>query len=85
MPDVRLTRPVEANAVFAIVPVEAVPVLQEVSPFYVWDERTSEVRWMTSFDTTEKDVDVFVEAVRRRDWSTANSSPAVGVDEAERG
>ncbi len=78
MPDVRITRPVEANAVFAIVPVDAVPVLQDVSPFYVWDERTSEVRWMTSFDTTEKDVDVFIEALHRRDWSTGESPPAAG-------
>jgi threonine aldolase len=62
---VRITQPVEANAVFAIVPREAVPVLQEVAPFYVWDERTSEVRWMTSFDTSEEDVDRFVEAVHR--------------------
>jgi threonine aldolase len=61
---VRITRPVEANAVFAVVPPEAVPVLQEVAAFYVWDERSSEVRWMTSFDTTEEDVDVFVSAVR---------------------
>jgi len=61
---VRITHPVEANAVFAVLPAEAVPVLQEVSPFYVWDERTSEVRWMTSFDTTEKDVDAFADAVR---------------------
>jgi len=61
----RLTQPVEANAVFAIVPPEAVPVLQEVAPFYVWDERTSEVRWMTSFDTTQGDVDGFVDAVHR--------------------
>jgi threonine aldolase len=62
---VRITQPVEANAVFAVVPAEAVPVLQEVSQFYVWDERTSEVRWMTSFDTSEKDVDAFAQAVRQ--------------------
>jgi threonine aldolase len=60
---VRITQPVEANAVFAIVPADAVPVLQEVAAFYVWDERTSEVRWMTSFDTTEDDVDRFARAV----------------------
>ena len=60
---VRITQPVEANAVFAIVPAEAVPVLQQVAPFYVWDERTSEVRWMTSFDTTEEEVDRFARAV----------------------
>jgi threonine aldolase len=63
VPGLLITQPVEANAVFAVVPAEAVPVLQEVAPFYVWDERTSEVRWMTSFDTTEQDVDAFVRAV----------------------
>jgi threonine aldolase len=62
---VRITQPVEANAIFAIVPAEAVPVLQEVAQFYVWDERTSEVRWMTSFDTIEQDVDLFAEAVHQ--------------------
>jgi threonine aldolase len=65
VPGVRITQPVEANAVFAIVPPEAVPVLQEVAQFYIWDEHTSEVRWMMSFDTTEQDVDVFAETVRR--------------------
>ena len=62
---VRITQPVEANAVFAIVPPAAVPVLQAEYAFYVWDERTSEVRWMTSFATTESDVDGFAAAIRR--------------------
>jgi threonine aldolase len=30
----------------------------------VWDEKTGEVRWMTSFDTTEVDVDGFVAALK---------------------
>jgi threonine aldolase len=30
----------------------------------VWDERTGEVRWMCSWDTTEDDVDSFVAAIR---------------------
>src|SRR5215475_1145810 len=65
IPGVRITHPVEANAVFATVPPEAVPALQEVSPFYVWDDRICEVRWMTSFDTTEQDIDTFARAVRK--------------------
>jgi threonine aldolase len=60
---VRITQPVEANAVFAVVPPAAVPVIQERFFFYVWDERTSEVRWMTAFDTSEQDVDAFVACV----------------------
>ena len=53
VPGVKITRPVEANAVFAILPADAVAPLQEAYPFYVWDEASGEVRWMTSFATTE--------------------------------
>jgi threonine aldolase len=59
-----IARPVEANAVFAVLPREATERLQKRFRFYTWDERTGEVRWMTSFDTTEADVDAFVEAIR---------------------
>ena len=34
--------------------------LQGQYPFYVWDPPSGVVRWMTSFDTTEQDVDQFV-------------------------
>jgi threonine aldolase len=63
VPGVRITRPVEANAVFAIPPPSVVAPLQEKFPFYVWDEATGEVRWMTSFATTESDVDAFTTAL----------------------
>ena len=61
---VAMTRPVQANAVFAILPPRATAALQERFPFYVWDEATGEVRWMCAWDTTEEDVDIFAEAVR---------------------
>ncbi len=61
---VTITQPVEANAVFAIVPPAAIERLQAEYRFYVWDERRSEVRWMTAFDTTEADVDAFAESIR---------------------
>jgi len=57
-------RPVEANAVFAILPPSVTERMQKRYPFYVWDESTGEVRWMTSFDTTEADVDGFAAALR---------------------
>ncbi|GBC60251.1 threonine aldolase [Desulfonema ishimotonii] len=56
IPQISITQKVEANGVFAIVPPEYVPELQKEFFFYVWDEATSEVRWMTSFDTTTEDV-----------------------------
>ena len=68
VPGVRITRPVQANAVFALLPPDAVGPLQERFGFYVWDERNGspdlEVRWMCSWDTTESDVDDLVAAVR---------------------
>ena len=63
LPGLTVTRPVETNAVFAILPREAIAALRERFDFYVWDEGRGEVRWMCSWDTTEDDVDVFAEAV----------------------
>jgi threonine aldolase len=59
IPGVKITQKVQANAVFAIIPANLVAALQEKYFFYVWDEVTSEVRWMTSFDTTPGDIDGF--------------------------
>jgi threonine aldolase len=65
LPGVEITQHVEANAVFARVPEHAIQALQAVAPFYVWDERSSEVRWMTAWDTTPEDVDGFVAGALR--------------------
>ena len=61
---VRVTRPVEANAVFAVLPRPAIRSLQERYYFYVWDEEADEVRWMTTFATTEAEVDAFAADIR---------------------
>jgi threonine aldolase len=58
-----ITQPVEANGVFAILPPGAAEQLQQDFKFYVWNPHTGEVRWMCSWDTTEEDVDAFVEAI----------------------
>ena len=63
VPGVAIQRPVQANAVFVVIPPAVTERLQKQYPFYVWDEQTGEVRWMTSFDTTEQDVDGFAAAV----------------------
>lgn len=64
IPGVEIPRPVEANGVFARVPRAAIAPLQQRFWFYVWSEDVSEVRWMTSFDTTADDVDAFATAIR---------------------
>jgi threonine aldolase len=61
---VTVVRPVQANAVFALLPREVGERLQKRYRFYFWDEATGEVRWMASFDTTEADIDDFAAAIR---------------------
>lgn len=63
VPGVEVTQRVQANAVFARIPVDAIVPLQERFSFLVWNERTAEVRWMTAFDTTPEDVDEFADAI----------------------
>ncbi|HSP36252.1 MAG TPA: beta-eliminating lyase-related protein [Frankiaceae bacterium] len=60
MDGVRICHPVQANGVFAELDPAAIALLQERFRFHVWDEIRSQVRWMTSFDTTPDDVDAFV-------------------------
>jgi threonine aldolase len=72
LPGVRLTQPVQANGVFAVLPPGATAQLQRDWHFYTWDEATGEVRLMCSWDTTEDDVDAFAADVAR----TCESAPA---------
>jgi threonine aldolase len=65
VPGVEIVRPVQANAVFAVLPREVTDRLRKRFRFHVWEERTGEVRWMCSFDTTEADVDAFAAAIAR--------------------
>lgn len=65
IPNVEITQKVEANGVFAVIPRRYIPILQKEYFFYVWNEAKSEVRLMTSFDTTEEDIRNFVSLVRR--------------------
>jgi threonine aldolase len=64
-PGTKVQRPVQANAVFAVLPRDVTERLRTRYPFYVWEEQTGEVRWMTSFDTSETDVDSFAAALHQ--------------------
>jgi threonine aldolase len=59
------SQPTEANAVFAVLPAGVADTLRRTFRFYDWDAAANEVRWMTSFDTTEDDIDAFVAAITR--------------------
>lgn len=58
------SQPTQANAVFAVLPNDAADRIRGRYRFYDWDRAAGQVRWMTSFDTTEADIDGFVEAIR---------------------
>jgi threonine aldolase len=61
---VTIRYPVQSNAVFAVLSPERIEALQRDWTFHIWDENESVVRWMTAFDTTEDDVEAFVDAIR---------------------
>lgn len=61
---VTIERPPVVNSVFAVLPRPAIDALQQWSFFWDWDPRRDEVRWMTSWATTDEDVDRFVAGIR---------------------
>jgi len=62
---VKITQSVDANAVFVIIPTEVIEPLRAIYPFYEWDAKTHEQRWMCSFDTTEDEVLEFVKTLNQ--------------------
>jgi threonine aldolase len=64
IPQVTITQQVDANGVFAILPKEITQALQDEIFFYVWNERTNEVRLMCSFDTKEEEIERFLKKIK---------------------
>jgi threonine aldolase len=58
--DIAPNYPVESNAVFCNLPQPWIKPLREEFFFYVWNEKTFECRLMTSFCTTQEEIDQFV-------------------------
>jgi threonine aldolase len=65
VPKIKITQKVETNAIFAIVPKEYINLLQKEYFFHVNNEQISEVRWMCSFDTTERDIMNFSKLIKK--------------------
>ena len=62
-PQLRLTQPVETNQLFIAMPRTVIARLSERYFFYVWNEAADEVRFVTSWDTTDEDIDALVDAL----------------------
>jgi threonine aldolase len=62
---IKVTQPVQSNGVFVIIPRLVAENLSKHYFFYPWNEKSSEYRWMTSWDTTEEDIYNFVDMLKK--------------------
>jgi threonine aldolase len=60
---VELGPPPRVNSLFPRLPPAAIEPLREWCFFWDWDVSSHQVRWMTAWDTTADDVDVFAQGV----------------------
>lgn len=56
VPALSLSYPVESNQIFFTVPSAWIPRLQEMIYCYIWDEAKNEIRFVTSWNTSDQDV-----------------------------
>ena len=65
LPEVTFTQKAESNQLFLILPRPVIDRMLESYFFYFWNEEKDEIRLVTSFDTTEEDVDEFIGLLKR--------------------
>ncbi len=63
--EVQITQKVESNGIFIIIPEELARKLQQHYFFYPWNEKISEYRLMTSWDTQEEDIEGFIALLKK--------------------
>ena len=64
IPGVEYDHAPQVNSLFPVLPADAIAPLCDWCFFWDWDVSRSQVRWMTSWDTTQDDVDRFAAGVR---------------------
>lgn len=65
LPNILFTQKVESNQLFLTMPRHIIDELLKSYFFYFWNEENNEIRLVTSFDTTEKDIDEFIEKLKQ--------------------
>ena len=63
IPGVELAGPPAVNSLFPRLPQAAIEPLRAWSFFWDWDATAHEVRWMTAWNTTDTDVETFIDGV----------------------
>jgi threonine aldolase len=71
---VEIGPPPAVNSLFPTLPRDMIEPLRDWCFFWDWDVTRSQVRWMTSWDTTDEDVDAFAEGVTRASKATASKN-----------
>lgn len=66
--------PPQVNSVFPVVAPTVAERLRDWCFFWEWDASTSQQRWMTAWDTTETDVDAFINGLK----AALSSSSEIG-------
>ena len=64
IPGIQITREVETNMIYCTLPRQSIDAIRDEYLFFVFDEGRSEVRLVTNYDTTEADVQGFVDATK---------------------
>jgi threonine aldolase len=62
-PEIRLTQKPESNQLFFTMPADAAKKMSEKYFFYYWNEAINEVRLVTSWDTTDEDINCLAETL----------------------
>ncbi|MBQ7824473.1 MAG: low specificity L-threonine aldolase [Bacteroidaceae bacterium] len=57
---IEFTQSVDANILLLRLPRKMIPLLQKDYFFYIWNETNDEIRLVTSFDTTQNDIECFL-------------------------
>jgi threonine aldolase len=63
--ELKITQSVQSNGIFVIMPQSVAEKMKEHYFFYPWDEKRSEYRLMTSWDTTIEDIEGFIVLLKR--------------------
>ncbi|HAM08874.1 MAG: threonine aldolase [Bacteroidetes bacterium GWE2_41_25] len=63
--DVKITQPVQSNGIFIIIPAAVAEKIRKHYFFYPWNDKISEYRLMTSWDTHEEDINNFIKILRK--------------------
>jgi len=63
---IKITQDVDANGVFIILPAAVAEEVRSSYFFYPWNAELSEYRLMTSWDTTEKDIEGFADLLEKK-------------------